>query len=49
MQALNVLRGGTLHQHLPDVTALDHLQRHEPFVRSASRGRLRRIAPASRR
>src|SRR3954451_16229263 len=32
MQALNVSRGGTLRQHLPDVTALDHLQRHEPFV-----------------
>jgi putative glutamine amidotransferase len=32
MQALNVSRGGTLHQHLPDVTALDHLQDHEPFV-----------------
>jgi putative glutamine amidotransferase len=32
MQALNVARGGTLHQHLPDVTALDHLQGHEPFV-----------------
>src|SRR3954453_7200239 len=32
MQALNVSRGGTLHQHLPDITALDHLQDHEPFV-----------------
>jgi putative glutamine amidotransferase len=32
MQALNVSRGRTLHQHLPDVTALDHLQDHEPFV-----------------
>jgi putative glutamine amidotransferase len=32
MQALNVSRGGTLYQHLPDVTALDHLQDHEPFV-----------------
>jgi len=32
MQALNVSRGGTLRQHLPDVTALDHLQGHEPFV-----------------
>jgi gamma-glutamyl-gamma-aminobutyrate hydrolase PuuD len=31
-QALNVSRGGTLHQHLPDVTALDHLQDLEPFV-----------------
>jgi putative glutamine amidotransferase len=32
MQALNVSRGGTLHQHLPDITALDHLQRHEPHA-----------------
>ena len=32
MQALNVSRGGTLRQHLPDVSALDHLQGHEPFV-----------------
>src|SRR6185436_9538573 len=32
MQALNVSRGGTLHQHLPDGTALDHEQGHEPFV-----------------
>src|SRR6185295_5544255 len=32
MQALNVSRGGTLRQHLPDVTALEHLQGHEPFV-----------------
>ena len=32
MQALNVSRGGTLRQHLPDVTALDHEQGHEPFV-----------------
>jgi putative glutamine amidotransferase len=32
MQALNVSRGGTLRQHLPDVTGLDHLQGHEPFV-----------------
>jgi putative glutamine amidotransferase len=29
MQALNVSRGGTLHQHLPDITALEHLQGHE--------------------
>ena len=28
MQALNVSRGGTLHQHLPDVTELDHRQSH---------------------
>jgi putative glutamine amidotransferase len=26
MQALNVSRGGTLHQHLPDITALEHRQ-----------------------
>jgi putative glutamine amidotransferase len=32
MQALNVSRGGTLHQHLPDRTSLDHLQAHEPFA-----------------
>jgi len=32
MQALNVSRGGTLHQHLPDITALDHLQGHEPHA-----------------
>jgi putative glutamine amidotransferase len=31
MQALNVARGGTLHQHLPDRTALEHRQAHEPF------------------
>jgi putative glutamine amidotransferase len=31
MQALNVSRGGTLHQHLPDRTALDHRQSHAPF------------------
>jgi putative glutamine amidotransferase len=32
MQALNVSRGGTLHQHLPDRTDLAHLQTHEPFA-----------------
>src|SRR3954462_9794785 len=32
MHALNVARGGTLHQHLPDLTTLDHLQGHEPSV-----------------
>jgi putative glutamine amidotransferase len=32
MQALNVSRGGTLHQHLPDISALDHLQGHEAFA-----------------
>jgi putative glutamine amidotransferase len=31
MQALNVARGGTLHQHLPDLTELDHRQTHEAF------------------
>jgi putative glutamine amidotransferase len=31
MQALNVSRGGTLHQHLPDRTGSDHDQRHTPF------------------
>jgi len=30
MQALNVARGGTLHQHLPDRTGLEHRQTHEP-------------------
>jgi putative glutamine amidotransferase len=30
MQALNVARGGTLHQHLPDRTELNHLQTHRP-------------------
>jgi putative glutamine amidotransferase len=28
MQALNVARGGTLHQHLPDRTGLEHRQTH---------------------
>ena len=32
MQALNVSRGGTLHQHLPDRTALDHNQGHASFA-----------------
>jgi putative glutamine amidotransferase len=31
MQALNVSRGGTLHQHLPDLTELEHRQAHEGF------------------
>jgi putative glutamine amidotransferase len=30
MQALNVARGGTLHQHLPDRTDADHDQRYLP-------------------
>jgi putative glutamine amidotransferase len=32
MQALNVSRGGTLHQHLPDRTRLEHRQAVEPFA-----------------
>ena len=32
LQALNVSRGGTLHQHLPDRSELAHLQRHEGFA-----------------
>ncbi|MDP9135358.1 MAG: gamma-glutamyl-gamma-aminobutyrate hydrolase family protein [Actinomycetota bacterium] len=32
MQALNVSRGGTLHQHLPDLTGLDHNQSARPFA-----------------
>jgi putative glutamine amidotransferase len=31
MQALNVARSGTLHQHLPDLTQLDHRQALAPF------------------
>ncbi len=31
MQALNVSRGGTLHQHLPDRTELEHLQTLPPY------------------
>ena len=31
MQALNVSRGGTLHQHLPDRTDLEHNQGHASF------------------
>ncbi len=31
MQALNVSRGGTLHQHLPDRTDLEHSQGHASF------------------
>jgi putative glutamine amidotransferase len=31
MQALNVARGGTLHQHLPDRTGIEHRQTHEPY------------------
>jgi putative glutamine amidotransferase len=32
MQALNVARGGTLHQHLPDRSALEHRQTHDAFA-----------------
>jgi putative glutamine amidotransferase len=32
MQSLNVSRGGTLHQHVPDLTALDHNQSERPFA-----------------
>jgi putative glutamine amidotransferase len=32
LQALNVSRGGTLHQHLPDRSDVEHLQRHEGFA-----------------
>jgi putative glutamine amidotransferase len=31
MQGLNIARGGTLVQHLPDVTALGHRQRHDLY------------------
>ena len=31
MQALNVSRGGTLNQHLPDITAVEHRQSHASF------------------
>lgn len=31
MQALNVSRGGTLHQHLPDLTELEHRQTMDSF------------------
>jgi putative glutamine amidotransferase len=32
MQALNVSRGGTLHQHLPDITDLAHSQSEAAFA-----------------
>ena len=32
LQALNVARGGTLHQHLPDRADIEHVQRHEGFA-----------------
>lgn len=52
MQALNVSRGGTLHQHLPDITDLAHGQRHAPFepahpVSVARGSRLHQLARAS--
>ena len=31
MQALNVARGGTLHQHLPDLTELEHRPGQAPY------------------
>ncbi|MDA0165566.1 gamma-glutamyl-gamma-aminobutyrate hydrolase family protein [Solirubrobacter ginsenosidimutans] len=36
MQALNVVRGGTLHQHLPDHTQLVHRQAQDPHVTTHS-------------
>ena len=52
MQALNVSRGGTLHQHLPDHTALDHNQGHASYepahpVSVAGGSLLRRLTGAS--
>jgi putative glutamine amidotransferase len=32
LQALNVSRGGTLHQHLPDRSDVEHLQRQDGFA-----------------
>jgi putative glutamine amidotransferase len=53
MQALNVSRGGTLHQHLPDRTGLEHAQRHAAYepahAVSVERGSLlHRLTRASR-
>ena len=45
MQALNVARGGTLHQHLPDRTQLQHRQRTSP-TSPRTRSRPRRLAAA---
>ena len=39
-------RGGTLHQHLPDRSDSQHLQRHEPFAPGARRRRRARLAAA---
>jgi len=47
LQILNVARGGTLHQHLPDVPGLDDLAAHTPAPGSYG-SHLVRIAPASR-
>ncbi len=47
LQILNVARGGTLHQHLPDVPGLDHLAAHTPAPGSYG-SHLVRIAPASK-
>jgi putative glutamine amidotransferase len=52
MQALNVSRGGTLHQHLPDRTALEHSQGHASYepahpVSVAGSSLLRRLTGAA--
>ncbi len=52
MQALNVSRGGTLHQHLPDRTTLEHNQGHASFepaheVAVAGGSLLRRLTGAA--
>ena len=46
MQALNVVRGGTLHQHLPDLTELEHRQTPRAVRARAPRDRQRGLAPA---
>jgi putative glutamine amidotransferase len=53
MQALNVARGGTLHQHVPDLTSTDHSQVHVAFepvhpVSVAEGSMLHRFARARR-
>jgi putative glutamine amidotransferase len=47
MQVLNVARGGTLHQHLPDVPGIDSLAAHTP-VPGTYGSHLVRIAPGTR-
>jgi len=47
LQILNVARGGTLHQHLPDVPGLDGLAAHTPEPGSYGSHPVR-IAPGSR-